>query len=103
MRAVLFAGLMILVGCAQQPLATPAGPGGAQAADGRPPNRSGYRLVKRDDGYVYCRTDMVTASHIQSTVVCLTPGQLAQQDLINQQELGGPTRPLNPPHGNSPR
>ncbi len=94
-------GLLILAGCAQQPVAATAGSGGAEAD--RPPNRSGYRLVKRDDGYVYCRTDMATASHIQSAVTCLTPRQLAQQDLINQQELGGPTRPLNPPHGSSPR
>jgi len=48
---------------------------------------AGYKLVTKDGEPLYCRTDTVTGSHIQTRTVCLTERELQDQMNANKQAM----------------
>jgi len=49
--------------------------------------RAGYKLVNKDGQPLYCRTDMITGSHIQTRTVCLTEQELDGQINATKQAM----------------
>jgi hypothetical protein len=91
MRALLLAGAVAVAGCAGQPTTPP--PNHDQDAQRvAEAIKHGYKVVNTDGETLYCRSDFVTASHIQKNTVCLTAQQLDDLDQRNQRMLDQPSR-----------
>jgi hypothetical protein len=69
-----------LVACASQP---PPPPVTRQvkidASNVEAVQRAGYKLVNKDGKRLYCRTDPITGSRIQTRTTCMTEEELDQQ------------------------
>ena len=105
--------LGVVAGCAGHPVqATPAAgqPAAAPAATATGPatrqvpvtlanvaevQRAGYKIVNKDGQKLYCRTDPITGSRVQTHTQCLTEQELYDQ--INEtQNLMSLTKHENP-------
>jgi hypothetical protein len=60
--------------------------------------KAGYKLVNKDGEPLYCRTDFVTGSHVQTRTQCLTPAELDQQTDTTKSIMSGfaPKAPVVP-------
>ena len=107
--AIFLCSAIVLAGCAGAPPAdaptTPANPPVTHRVKIDASNivavqYAGYKLVNKDGEPLYCRTDPVTGSHIQTRTVCLTERELQEQMNANRQALSpitskqvGPAKP----------
>src|SRR5581483_1594729 len=41
--------------------------------------KAGYKVVNKDGQKLYCRTDLITGSHVRTRTQCLTQEELAAQ------------------------
>ena len=82
LRSFAFGLLALLVGCAAQPSAvTPSDSHlvKVDASNAVAVQRAGYKLVTKNGESLYCRTDAVTGSHIETRTTCLTREELDQR------------------------
>lgn len=80
---VSLAALAALVsGCATQPAEPPVTKQvKVDAANVAEVQRAGYKVVNKDGQKLYCRTDLITGSHVRTKTQCLT-----EQELYDQME-----------------
>jgi hypothetical protein len=103
MRALLLLTVILGAGCATQPASPNPPPGGEGLAPTvlqratSPPEVEAQRLAKaknlnlkvvnKDGQELYCRSNYVTASHIQRDTTCYTADQIARMDEATTREL----------------
>ena len=76
------AALATLVqGCASKPAAPPPNPRqvAVTTANVEDVQKAGYKIVNKDGQKLYCRTDLITGSHVRTKTQCLTEQELAAQ------------------------
>ena len=95
-RAPFIFSAMVLGGCVGTPPANEAKTSAAPPATHRVKvdqsnivavQHAGYKLVTREGEPLYCRTDTITGSHLQTRTVCLTERELQEQMNANQQAM----------------
>jgi hypothetical protein len=84
--------LVLLGGCAGQPQAAstpPAQPHKVKvdASNVVAVQHAGYKLVDKNGQQLYCRTEVVTGSRINSRTTCLTEQELNEQVAATQQAM----------------
>lgn len=75
------AALAALVsGCATKPAAPPVTrQAPVTTANVEDVQKAGYKIVNKDGQKVYCRTDLITGSHVRTRTQCLTEQELYDQ------------------------
>jgi hypothetical protein len=84
----LFAGA--LIGCASQPTPAPAPVTHQVRIDNsnvEAVQHAGYKIVNKDGEKLYCRTDPITGSRIQTHTTCLTERELIAQNEATRQSM----------------
>jgi hypothetical protein len=82
MRFVCHIAVIVLAGCASQPTPAPSAEPHRVKVDASnvvAVQRAGYKLVNKDGESLYCRTDTVTGSRLQTRTICLTERELDDQ------------------------
>jgi hypothetical protein len=51
--------------------------------------KAGYKLVNKDGQKLYCRTDLITGSHVRTKTTCLTEQELYDQMTEMKQSMDG--------------
>ena len=80
----------LLSGCATKPAAPPAThqvP--VTTANVEAVQKAGYKVVNKDGEKVYCRTDLITGSHVRTKTTCLTEQELYDQMQGMKQSMDG--------------
>jgi hypothetical protein len=89
-RLISLCCLVVGAGCAGAPASAPAPETHQVALDGsnvEAAERAGYKLVNRNGEQVYCRTDPITGSRIETQTTCLTSRELALQMESTRQRM----------------
>jgi hypothetical protein len=83
--------LAVLVsGCATKPAAPPVTrqvP--VTTANVEDVQKAGYKIVNKDGQKLYCRTDLITGSHVRTRTQCLTDQELYDQMQQTKQSMEG--------------
>jgi hypothetical protein len=90
MRISLILFAVALVGCASQPAPAPAPVTRQVQIDNsnvEAVQHAGYKIVNKEGEKLYCRTDAVTGSRIQTHTTCLTERELMEQNAATRQSL----------------
>jgi hypothetical protein len=97
-RRNLFVVALALAGCAAGPTA-PAEPHRVKvdASNVVAVQQAGYKLVNKDGQPLYCRTDLVTGSHVVTRSTCLTEQELLDQMNATQHSVQSFSKTPGPP------
>lgn len=88
MRIILPLIALALAACAASP--PPAAPNRQVRIDNanvEDVQRAGYKIVNKDGVKLYCRTDAITGSRIQTHTMCLTERELREQNEAVRQSM----------------
>lgn len=79
-RVVILFGVAVLFsGCATQSAPPVTRQVKVDASNVADVQRAGYKVVNKDGEKLYCRTDLVTGSHVRTKTTCLTEQELYDQ------------------------
>jgi hypothetical protein len=82
MRIICPIAAILLAGCVAQPTPTPPAETHRVKVDASnvvAVQQAGYKLVNKDGQPLYCRTDTITGSRLQTRTTCLTERELYDQ------------------------
>jgi hypothetical protein len=88
---IFFGAAVLLAGCATKSSEPPPVTHQVKvdASNVEAVQRAGYKVVNKDGQKVYCRTDMITGSHVRTKTTCLTEQELYDQMQQMKQSMDG--------------
>jgi hypothetical protein len=81
------AAAAVLGGCATQSTPPVTRQVKVEASNVEAVQKAGYKLVNKDGEKLYCRTDLITGSHVRTKTECLTEQQLYDQMQETKQSM----------------
>ncbi len=102
MRSTMFGLTLTLCGCAGQPSAPQSMSAERPLANPErvvEARKMGYRLVNENGQTLYCRSEVLTGSHVERETVCLTVAQVDRLREQTQRGLMNVERQVPPPAG----
>ena len=90
MRALMLLTAILMAGCASQPTKTASNAGQLATTDAQRlaiAKNLNLKVIDKDGQQVFCRSNLVTGSHLQRDTTCYTADQLDKMEAQQQRDL----------------